>query len=331
MLIAPTFDEPARVRLRGISEQFDLQFLEGMTRAQGSYVSDQDAQVFVGLYPPEPLALLPRLRWIQLQSAGFEHIVRSDPWARGITVTNGAGVFAIEMAEYVVGALLDANKLGPDRRAHQAARIWPSDPELLTGRVLRGQTVAIVGYGGVGREIARVCSALGMRVLAVKARPNDREDTSYRVPGTGDPDASIPDRIVGFDQLDEVASEADALVLATSLTRRSRGLIDGSVLAALPSHAVFVNVARGALVVENALLRALQSGTVRAAYLDVFSTEPLPPDDPLWSAPNCFVTPHVAGGDEGAWGVFTDLLAENLRRFAANQPLINVVDRSRAE
>ncbi len=184
----------------------------------------------------------------------------------------------------------------------------------------------IAGYGSIGREVARQLAALGMRILAVKSRPDVRTDDSFRVPGTGDPDGSIPERIVGDASLAEVAAEAHVLVVTMPLTPASRGIIGREVIAALPDDAWLINVSRGALVDEPVLLDALQSGRLAGAVLDVFGTEPLPADSPWWDAPNVIVTPHASGH---TLQFFDELLIENVRRYRAAEPLLNMVDPGR--
>jgi phosphoglycerate dehydrogenase-like enzyme len=165
-----------------------------------------------------------------------------------------------------------------------------------------------------------------MRIVAIKPHPDTRADASYRVPGTGDPDGSIPERIVGDDGLLDAAHEADILVLTMPLTDASRGVIGREVLAALPQRAWLINVSRGALVDEPALLEALREGRLAGAVLDVFGEEPLPADSPWWDAPNVIVTPHASGH---TLRFFDELVVENVRRYLAGEPLLNPVDPER--
>ena len=192
--------------------------------------------------------------------------------------------------------------------------------------MVRDRRAVIAGYGAIGREVARQLSALGMRIVAVKPRPENRADTGYFVPGTGDPDGSIPERIVGDALLAEVCRDADVLILTMPLTDASRGIISAAVIAALPAHAWLINVARGPLVDEPALLEALRGGRLAGAVLDVFAQEPLPADSPWWDQPNVIVTPHVSGTSAR---YFDDLLVENLRRYLAGESLLNQIDPER--
>ena len=288
-------------------------------------LADPKLEVIVGRRVPADLARVPGLRWLQVGSAGVDHLAGDPPWARGIQVTNARGVFAIPIGEYVTGAILRINQPVDRWAADQAARRWPLEDEPVAS-VVRGRTAVLVGYGSIGREVARQLAALGLRIIAVKPRPEVRFDASYRVPGTGDPDGSIPERIVGVQALAEVARAADYLILTLPLTAESRGIVDARILAALPATAWLINVSRGALVDEEALLAALHEGRLGGAVLDVFAEEPLPADHPLWDAPNVIITPHVSGATSR---FRDDLVVENVRRYLAGEPLLNLVDPER--
>ncbi|MGZ8515556.1 MAG: D-2-hydroxyacid dehydrogenase [Candidatus Limnocylindrales bacterium] len=312
-------------RLRALSPDLEIVEVTADDTFDVDALADPDVEVIVGRRAPTDLTKVPRLRWLQVGSAGVDHLAGDPPWARGVVVTNGRGVFAVPIGEYVSGAILRINQ--PTRRwaADQAAHHWPVDDEPVAS-IVRGRTAVLVGYGSIGREVARQLAALGLRILSVKPRPDVRSDSSYRVPGTGDPDGSIPDRIVGVDALADVAREADFLILTLPLTAESHGLITAAILAALPRSAWLINVSRGALVDENALLEALRTGRLAGAVLDVFSEEPLPPDHPLWDEPNVTITPHVSGATSR---FRDDLIVENVRRYLAGEPLLNVVDAAR--
>jgi len=288
-------------------------------------LADPAVEVIVGRRAPADLRMVPNLRWLQVGSAGVDHLAADPPWAKGILVTNARGVFAVQIGEYVTGAILRINQPIGRWAADQAAHRWPVDDEPLPA-VVRGRTAILVGYGSIGREVARQLSAIGLRIKAVKPRPELLADASYRVPGTGDPDGSIPEEIVGVDDLIRVARDADYLILTLPLTPRSRHIIGPAVLAALPATAWLINVSRGSLVDEAALLDALRAGRLAGAVLDVFAEEPLPPDHPVWDAPNVIVTPHVSG----ATPRFRDgLVLENVRRYLAGEALLNPIDPER--
>jgi phosphoglycerate dehydrogenase-like enzyme len=312
-------------RLRALSPDIDVVDVTGDDTFDVDSLADPELEVIIGRRIPADLSRTPKLRWLQTGSAGVDHLAADPPWTKGVVVTNGRGVFAVPIGEYVTGAILRINQPVARWTADQAAHRWPMDDEPVAS-VVRGRTAVLVGYGSIGREVARQLDALGLRIVAVKPRPEVRADGSYRVPGTGDPDGSIPARIVGVEALADVAREADYLILTLPLTARSRHLIDAPILAALPARAWLVNVSRGPLVDEEALLEALRAGRLAGAVLDVVEQEPLPADHPLWDAPNVTITPHVSG----ATARFRDdLVVENVRRYLAGEPLLNVVDPER--
>ena len=288
-------------------------------------LSDPAVEILVAGRPPRDLAETPALRWLQVPWAGVDHLAADPPWRKGLLVTNAKGVYAVPIAEYVSGMVLRVHQPAATWSADQAAHRWPpGEPALVS--IVRGRTAVIAGYGSIGREVARQLSALGLRIVAVKHRPDDRHDPSFRVPGTGDPDGSIPDRIVAETSLAEVAAEADILVVTMPLTDASRGIVGREVLAALPRGAWLINISRGPLVDDAALLEALRAGRLAGAILDVFAEEPLPPDSPWWDAPNVIVTPHASGH---TLRFFDDLLLENVRRYRAGEALLNPVDPER--
>jgi phosphoglycerate dehydrogenase-like enzyme len=312
-------------RLGSLSPDLDIVDVSAQPDFDFDVLVDDELEVIVGRRAPADLGRVPRLRWLQVGSAGVDHLADDPPWAHGILVTNGRGVFAVPIGEYVSGAILRINQPVARWAADQAARVWPIDDEPVAS-IVRGRTAVLVGYGSIGREVARQLAALGLRIVAVKPRPDVRSDSSYRVPGTGDPEGSIPERIVGVDALVEAATEADYLVLTLPLTAESSGIVDARVLASLPRTAWLINVSRGQLVDETALLAALREGRLAGAVLDVFAQEPLPPNHPLWAAPNVTITPHVSGATSR---FRDDLVVENVRRYLTGEPLLNLVDPER--
>jgi phosphoglycerate dehydrogenase-like enzyme len=317
--------------LAAASPRIHLEYRDLTTQAAADLLEDPELQGVIASRIPTQLSRTPRLRWQQLTSAGIDHLVAAAPWRRGITLTNARGVYAVPIAQYVLAAILRIAEKVATRDAAQARTYWPdaSEEELYTGALLREQTLLIVGYGGIGREVARLATAFGLRILAVKSRPERREDRGYRVAGTGDPDGTLPDELAGMEALDGFLGEADYVVLTMPLTARTRGMLGRDRLAVMRSHAWLINVARGPLADEHALADVLRERRIGGAVLDVFGTEPLPPDSPFWSLPNTIVTPHVSGADLTAPRILVDLFSQNLRRFAAGQPLLNVVDGDR--
>jgi phosphoglycerate dehydrogenase-like enzyme len=314
-----------RVRLDALGPEFRIEYRRLSGRAEYDELEDSEVEVLIGSFAPRDLTRTPQLRWLQVSSAGIDHLLADRPWERGLTVTNARGVFAPAIGQYVLAAMLRINEVADTRQEFQVAKRWPRREEWagLSGRMLRGQTVLVVGYGGLGREVARLASALGMRVIAAKRDPRTLVDDGYRASGTGDPDGSIPERVVSEAELGDVVPLADIVVLTLPLTDRTRGLFSARLVAAMRPDAWLINVGRGLLADEPALAGALVGRRIGGAVLDVFGTEPLPADSPFWDAPNAIVTPHLSGGDIRAAANLAELYAENLQRYARGEPLLN--------
>jgi phosphoglycerate dehydrogenase-like enzyme len=257
-----------------------------------------------------------RLRWIQVTAAGvgsllFPALVESD-----VVVTNGRGIHAVAMAEHTLGVILAFVRKLHLARDEQMRRRW-TQKELCTGRPefgeLAGRTLGLVGLGKVGEAIAARARALGLRVIAVRRHPR--------------PEPAPADEQWGPDRLSDLLAIADFLVLVVPLTAGTRGLIGREQLARMKSSAILINLGRGKLVDEEALLEVLGAGRIGGAALDVFGEEPLPAESPLWGMPHVIVTPHVSGIGPRYWERAMDLFARNLRAFRAGEPLVNVVDK----
>lgn len=331
--VVVTIEETERLRTRfqALAPACQIEYRPTRSQAEIDALEDPDLEVLIGSFPPRDRRRTPGLRWLQLDSAGVDHLLAAAPWDHGLVVTNARGVFGPAVGQFVITEILRINERVDERRELQLRHSWATGElhDHLTGSLVRGQTVVIVGYGGLGREVARLARALGMRVIAVKNRPEMLAHSGYRLAGTGDPDGSIPERVVAPGQLAEVVPLGDVVVLTLPLTDRSRGLFDAAVIAAMRPHTWLVNTGRGSVVDEAALAAALTNRRIGGAVLDVFGTEPLPPDSPFWDAPNTVVTPHVSGGDSSSGEIVADLFAENLGRYARGEPLLNVVDGGR--
>jgi phosphoglycerate dehydrogenase-like enzyme len=260
--------------------------------------------------------LAPRVKWIQATSAGIGQLVSRMEYDRRMprtVFTTASGVHAQPLAEFCVLAMLTFAKglLGVLRA--QERRHW----ERYAGTDLAGRTIGIVGVGRIGREVARIARAFHMRVLGVK------RDAS------GDARALHVDELHGLDGLFQVLARSEFLVLVAPHTGETERLIGGPELARLPRGAIVINIGRGALVDEPALVESLRSGHLGGAALDVFAEEPLPAHSPLWEMPNVLVSPHSGSTSDRENGRITDLFCRNLRRFLANEPLLNVLDTRR--
>jgi phosphoglycerate dehydrogenase-like enzyme len=327
-IVGYTIMKPEIPRMAAASSRVSLEYLPITSQESADQLVDDEVEVLISPRAPRDLRRVPSLRWLALASAGVEHFAADPPWRHGIIVTNAAGAYALPIAQYVLTEILRIAGHVETRREAQLAHHWatPAEERDYTAILVHKQTLLIVGYGGIGREVARLAKAFGMRVLAVKNRPEMRTDRSFRLAGTGDPEGVLPDRLEGLDALERFLGEADYVALTLPLTDRSRGIVSRSRLALIRPDAWLINIGRGPLVDEAALIEALRERRIGGAVLDVFGTEPLPADSPYWSLPNTVVTPHVSGADITAPEILAELFGENLRRYAAGDPLINVID-----
>jgi phosphoglycerate dehydrogenase-like enzyme len=278
-----------------------------------------DTDIFVGyMLRPEQLRLARRLQWFHSVAAGVAQLLYPEFIASGVVVTNASGVHAIPMAEHVIGLILALLRDFPGAMRYQLQHRW-AQQEIWDGnarpRELHGQTAVLVGFGAVGRAVAERLRAMGVRVWAVTR--------------SGKADPSLAERAFPATDLDAALGHADIVVLAAPDTPETRHMIGAPQLALLKPTAILINVARGSLVDEPALVSALQSRAIAAAGLDVASQEPLPPESPLWSLENVLITPHTSGVTERLWEREAELLIDNLERWFSGQPLRNRVDLSR--
>jgi phosphoglycerate dehydrogenase-like enzyme len=246
-----------------------------------------------------------------------------------VTLTTSSGIHATPIAEYVFASILAYRWQVPMWTHCQREGEWPTGRWKLYARPeLRESTLGVVGYGSIGREVGRLGRAFGMRVLALR-RSSARVEEGYSEDKIGDPQGTIPDRFFAPEAMHEMLAECDYVVIALPLTPETTGVFGEAEFRAMKPTAYLVNIARGPIVDEAALIRALQEGTIAGAGLDVFEVEPLPADSLLWTLENALLSPHVAGFsphyDERAVALF----AQNLARYVAGEPLLNSVDRAR--
>jgi D-2-hydroxyacid dehydrogenase (NADP+) len=253
----------------------------------------------------------PGLQWLHAFNVGVDHPIFTEMLARGVRLTTSAGSTAEPIAQTAIMGLLALARGFPRWLGAQRERAW--SPERNLPPDLRGQTAVVVGLGRIGAEIARLARALGLRVIGVRRSPR----------GPGDP----VDELYPPESLARLLPACDWLVLACPLTPETRGLIDAAMLARLPRGARLINVARGEIVVEQALIGALQGGQLGGAYLDVFETEPLPPESPLWDLPNVLVTPHNSAAAAGNETRVLEIFLDNLGRWRGGAPLVNEIRR----
>lgn len=261
------------------------------------------------------LARCPNLRWVHSATAGVERVLTPDAAARGLLITNARGVFSEPIAEYTLMMILAVVRRLPELLELQGERTW----QPLPARELRQVTIGVVGLGSIGRTVARLALAFGARVIATRKEPDVRRDISEPVP-------EGIDRILSHEQLPELLAESDFVVLALPLTAETDKLMNGPRLSQMKPGAWLINVARGRLVDQRALLRALRSGPLAGAVLDTIWEEPLPPSSPLWDAPGLIITPHTSWSSGRVLDRSIDLFCENLVRFRNGHELLNLVD-----
>lgn len=282
----------------------------------------QEAEVLCAYSLPDNVReLAPNLRWLQYPGAGVDSLQPTGLLAAdsGIIVTTASGIHATNISEYVFGSMLVFNRSWPEMVRLQDRHVWPRNANWynLRARELAGQTLGIVGLGSIGRRIAQLGRAFGMTVLGMR-----RSAT----PGEQDPDV---DQLYTLEQLHELLSRSDYVVLATPLTPATEKMIGEPELRAMRPNAYLVNIARGRIIDEAVLIRALKEGWIAGAGLDVTEKEPLPADSPLYSMANVILTPHISGASDNYDKRLTALFAENLRRYCAGQPLLNQYDPQR--
>jgi phosphoglycerate dehydrogenase-like enzyme len=250
-------------------------------------------------------ATFPSVKWVHCGGSGYEHLLPLD--LDRVVLTNCVGVLAPFLAETVIAGMLALNSRLVQYHVQQAKRLW----EPHSFRPIQGQTLLILGLGAIGKSVARFAKALGMRVLAT-ARSTDQAH----------PDV---DELHPHARFRELLPRADVLSVHWRHTADTEGLIDRAVLEALPGHALFINTARGAIVNQPDLVAVLQSGHLGGAYLDVFATEPLSPESPLWSMDKVLISPHASDNTVDWTQRFATLFADNLERWMTGAPLVNIV------
>jgi phosphoglycerate dehydrogenase-like enzyme len=299
-----------RIRPEIVTAQFpDDRIIE--VRDEPGLAAASDAEVaFSGNNARRARLLLdaaPRLRWYHTVSAGVENMPLPEMNDRGIVLTNNSGSYDIQIAEHLMAFVFAASRQLHRYRDSQHAHEWRDQDH----RELRDATIVVFGMGSIGGEVARLASAVGMRVIGVRRRPAPQAGVS---------------RVVAADQLIDVVGEADYLAVTAPLTPETRGAISREVIARMKPTAWVMNIGRGAIIDEPALIEALREKRIAGAALDVFVTEPLPTESPLWDLPNAIITPHNSGDSPRTYERTLALFGENLRRYKAGEPLLNRVD-----
>jgi len=275
-----------------------------------------DAEVYYSWFYLKPTTLhrvldaAPQLRWHHAPNAGVNHILTPKYVERGLMLTNGAGTHGIAISEFVIAYLLAYTKQLSKLYKLQSEHNWQRGN---VSQELFGQTLLIIGAGGIGQEIAVRAKAFGMRILGSSRHPKPLPNF---------------DKIVGANEWKELLPESHFVVIATPLTPETKGMINQETLRLFRPDAYLINIARGAIVEESALIEALQAGWIAGAALDTVFTEPLPPESPLWSLPNVFITPHCSGNSPRVKERSLNLFLDNFHRYRQGEPLRNLVDQN---
>jgi phosphoglycerate dehydrogenase-like enzyme len=279
---------------------------------------------------PAGLAEHRALEWIQACSAGADAFHSLPNVARGsVAITSASGMHSVHIAEFVLAAMINLSRRMDRLWSFSASHTWPAGRGKLAGPALRGKTVAVLGYGSIGREVGRMCHALGMQLVAICATPGRHADEGYReADGIGDPQGWLPIGWYSTTDLATAVAAADFLVVTCPLTAATVGVVNAGVLSAMKPGSFIVNVARGGIIDFESLADALRSGHLGGAALDVHPREPLQPDDPVYNLPNAQITPHMSGvmSDADYSRLLCDVYLENLGRFVRGEPLLNRVD-----
>jgi phosphoglycerate dehydrogenase-like enzyme len=270
----------------------------------------------------------PSLRWIQFHWAGLDHALKEPILQQeGMSVTSMSGASATQVAEHAVMMMLALGHHLPDIYAHQKRAEWPSGRwELFNPSELRGSTVGIIGYGSIGRQIARLLQTFGATVLATKRDIRHPEDTGYILEGLGDPNGDLVNRLYPPQALSSMLKECDYVVVTLPSTSATRGYLGSKELATIKPGAYMVDISRGGIVDHNALIPLLREHKIAGAALDVFPVEPLPTDSLFWKLPNVIITPHIAGFSPHYDERAAELFAQNLHRYIEELPLYNRLD-----
>jgi phosphoglycerate dehydrogenase-like enzyme len=282
-----------------------------------------DTHILFCTVPPANLQAAKNLQWIQIGSVGYSQLYGLGVVEKKIRACNARGVFDPTIAEWNIAMMINLLRDMRGMIRNQEHGLWDRDARFQ--RELRGLTVGIWGYGGIGRATARLAKAFGMKIHVLARRGVGLRENTYLVPETGDPNGVLPDRVFSYGEKNAFLAGLDFLVLAVPQTPQTESMMGEAELRQLKPQAYVLNPARGPLIQEAALLKALREAWIAGAALDTHYHYPMPADHPLWRFPNVIMTPHISGSDssphylERIW----DILLQNVRRDLNNQPLLN--------
>ncbi len=330
VLVTMELSDEARARIQETSPRIKLTVIPAKKPEDISDSRWKDVEVLYTWNVLPEAQKAPNLQWVQFKSAGIDSYA-DHPLLRSseVMVTNTSGVITSQIAEYVLMALLAFGQKLPKLLRYQQKKKWPKESEKWQDFMpieLRHSTVGIIGYGSIGRQVARLLNQFGATILAAKKNVMHPEDSGYMLEGMGDPHGDFFSRLYPIEALHSLLAECDFVVLTLPLTESTRHILDESVLKAMKSTAYVINVGRGGLIDEQALVAALKARQIAGAALDVFEEEPLPEDSPLWGMDNVIISPHVSGISHHLNDETLTFFIENINRFLSELPLYNRVD-----
>lgn len=324
-------DDETIERLQALSPALKIKvYPEDKTKEVPSKAWEQADIVFTASHLP-PATVKTPIKWIHSLYAGVDHMLQ-DPFIVAnpdIIITSSSGIHVSKIGELAVAFILALGHSIPLMLKHQATATWSEERHtIFMPRELSKSTVGILGYGRLGREIARLCKAFGATILATKRDLMKPANHGYTLPDTGDPEGELFDRLYPSEATAFMVKDCDFVVITLPLTEGTRGLFGQRMFDAMKRTAYLINLGRGGVVDEQALLAALQNGKLAGAAFDVFAQEPLPAESPLWKAPNMIISPHIGGLMPDYREKSTVIFEENLKLFLEKKPLMNVVDRA---
>ncbi|NIS79922.1 MAG: D-2-hydroxyacid dehydrogenase [Anaerolineales bacterium] len=325
VLITVPFPEPLVERLKVVSPRLQIHVHPAPRSEDLPEELLPDIEILYTLWAmPDPEAV-PELRWIQFHFAGIERLADHPLLSSEVKVTTLSGAAVPQMAEFALMSMLALGRKLPVMMADPPEVRWDENRyRKYEPTELRDSTVGILGYGSIGREVARLCREFGAKVLAIKHDLKHLQDEGYTLEGTGDPGGDIPDRLYPPQALRSMVPLCDFLVVTVPLTSETRGMVSSAIFEAMKTTAHLVDISRGGVVDHGALVEALATEKLAGAALDVYPAEPLPETSPLWELPNVILSPHVAGASEHYYERAAALFAENLHRYLSERPLLNL-------
>lgn len=331
ILITIPFSEKLILSLKEISPRLKVKTVKAVQAADIPPEVWNTAQVlYTNTILPQP-DQSPELDWIQFHWAGVNHVLDSQILHKpGLKATTLSGAGSTKLAEYAVMMLLALGQRLPQMFEHQLRTEWPKDRwERFSPLELRDSTVGIVGYGSIGRQIANLLRPFGANVLATKRDARNPSDSGYMLDGFGDPEGDLLQRLYPAEALHSMLRECDFVVICVPLTSRTKLLFNAETFSVMKPGSYLINISRGGVVDDSALVESINNHQLAGAALDVFENEPLAPDHPLWKLPGVIITPHISGSSPHYDQRAVDLFSENLKRYLEGKPLLNIFDLDR--